>query len=231
MAKKERKQATQPVSLITVVNPSSPVSEQYRTIRTNIQFSAELNKPIKTIVVTSSGPSEGKSTTSANLSVVFANTGLKTLIVDADMRKPTVHKTFGMNRSTGLSSVITNIDNLVSSIKQTEVENLYVLSSGPKTHNPSELLGSQRMVEVTNQLREMFDIIIFDMPPLLAVTDAQIMASRVDGTILVARENVTSKEGVLRSQNLLNQVHANILGVVYNGTKSTKDAGYYYFEE
>lgn len=229
MVKKERKGIkTKPVSLITLVDPSSPVSEQYRTIRTNIQFASSADNQLKTLVVTSSGPSEGKSTTSANLAVVFAKSGHNVLLVDADMRKPTVHKTFMMNNSVGLSTVLTTDKNIDEAVQSSSVENLTVLTSGTKAPNPSELLGSIKMKKVMTELRNKYDIIIFDMPPVVTVTDAQIMASKSDGTLLVVREGSTRKDALQKAKELLTMVKAHLLGVVYNGTEQSKDQAYYY---
>lgn len=230
MARKERKEnRTNPVSLITLVDPSSPVSEQYRTIRTNIQFASSIDRKLQTLVVTSSGPSEGKSTTAANLAVVFAKSGQRVLLVDADMRKPTVFKTFQLTNEVGLSTVLSTSTRIDNAAQKTSIENLSVLTSGPKPPNPSELLGSMRMDQVIQEARNLYDIIIFDMPPIVAVTDAQIMASKVDGTLLVVRENMTKKESVTKARELLHLVNARVLGVVYNGAEQSKDQGYYYY--
>ncbi|MGX7196884.1 CpsD/CapB family tyrosine-protein kinase [Enterococcus olivae] len=230
MAKKERKGTeTNPVSLITLVDPSSPVAEQYRTIRTNLQFASSVDRKLQTIVITSSGPGEGKSTTSANLAVVFANSGSRVLLIDADMRKPTVYKTFQLSNASGLSTVLSTEKSVVGTAQNTGIENLSVLTSGPKPPNPSELLNSQRMNQILEEARRSYDIVIFDMPPIVAVTDAQIMASKVDGTLLVVRENVTKKESVTKASELLKLVNARILGAVYNGAEQSKDQGYYYY--
>ena len=230
MAKKPNiSNVTKAVSLISLADKSSPVSEQYRTIRTNIQF-AMVDSDLKSFVVTSSGPGEGKSTTSANLAVVFANSGIRTLIVDADLRKPTVAKTFGLKNTMGFSNLLSERSLTVTEATQsTSVPGLSVLTSGPKPPNPSELLGSRRMEELINEMEEEFDLVIFDMPPVVAVTDAQIMSSKVDGTILVVREQISNKSALLKAKNLLEMVNANVLGVVYNGSTRTKDQGYYYY--
>ncbi|WEG73788.1 CpsD/CapB family tyrosine-protein kinase [Vagococcus intermedius] len=217
------------VSLITLKNKNSPVSEQYRTIRTNIQF-AMAESSLKTIVVTSSGPSEGKSTTSANLAVVFANSGLRVLLVDADLRKPTVAKTFNLKNERGLSNLLGMHEIAVTDVaQQTLVENLMVLPSGPKPSNPSEMLSSPKMNHVISQMEQYFDLVIFDMPPVVAVTDAQIMSAKVDGTILVVREGISNKNALLKAKHLLEMVDANILGAVYNGSQQSADQGYYYY--
>ena len=231
MAKKQERTGTEThaVSLITLVDPSSPISEQYRTIRTNIQFASSADKQIKTIVVTSSGPGEGKSTTSANLAVVFAKSGQRLLLVDADMRKPTVYKTFSLNNASGLSTVLSTSTSVLEAAQKTVIDNLSVLTSGPKPPNPSELLGSARMNQVMEEAKNLYDVVVFDMPPVVAVTDAQIMASKADGTILVVRENVARKESLTKARDLLNMVQARIIGVVYNGAEHSKDSGYYYY--
>lgn len=231
MAKKQERTGTQThaVSLITLIDPSSPISEQYRTIRTNIQFASSADKQIKTLVVTSSGPAEGKTTTSGNLAVVFAKSGQRVLLVDADMRKPTVYKTFNLNNASGLSTVLSTSTSVLEVAQKTVIDNLSVLTSGPKPPNPSELLGSARMNQVIEEAKKLYDVVIFDMPPVVAVTDAQIMASKADGTILVVRENVARKEFLTKARDLLNMVQARIIGVVYNGAEHSKDSGYYYY--
>ena len=212
------------VSLISVADKSSQISEQYRTIRTNIQFALSADQQIQTIVVTSSGPSEG----AANLAVVLADSGQKVLLIDADMRKPTVHESFSLLNSNGLSVMLTTKHSVLESVQPSGIEDLTILTSGPKPPNPSELLGSARMNQVIEEARSHYDAIIFDMPPIVAVTDAQLMASQADGTILVVRENVTSKESLAKAKELLAMVQARVLGVVYNGVQKTKDQDYYY---
>ncbi|MGG5341714.1 CpsD/CapB family tyrosine-protein kinase [Enterococcus sp. AZ192] len=224
----QKKQKTKAVSLITLADKSSPISEQYRTIRTNIQY-AMIDRDLKTLVVTSSGPSEGKSTTSANLAIVFANSGKRVLLVDADMRKPTVAKTFSLDNVRGLSTLLGSREVMLHQVVQSSgIDNLFLMTSGPKPPNPSELLDSRRMEELIQDLKQQYDLVIFDMPPVVAVTDAQIVSSKSDGTILVVRENVSKRDSLLKAKNLLELVDANILGVVYNGSKSITDQGYYY---
>lgn len=230
MSKRNKKSETpKAVSLITLVDKSSPVSERYRTVRTNIQFASSADHQIKTLVVTSSGPGEGKSTTSANLAVVFANSGQSVLLVDADMRKATVHKTFQLANNVGLSNVLSSDMGVKEAAQRSVVPNLYIMTSGPKAPNPSELLGSTRMDQLIMELRDSYDFIIFDMPPIVAVTDAQIMASKADGTMLVVRENVTRKDSLQKARELLSIVNANVLGAVFNGSTDENDQGYYYY--
>ncbi|MGM0214826.1 CpsD/CapB family tyrosine-protein kinase [Enterococcus sp. AZ109] len=227
MAKK--KSEILPVALIAATDNFSTTTEQYRTIRTNINFSSA-DKDIQTLVITSSGPSEGKSTTSANLAVVFAKAGSKVLLVDADLRKPSLAISFRLPNATGLSNLLTNREASIDNYYQTsDVENLYVMTSGPKPPNPSELLDSQRMVDLMNTMRESFDVVIFDMPPVVTVTDAQIVAAHTDGTLLVVRERKTKKQDIVKAKELLTRANANILGVVYNGKKKGDSAGYYYY--
>lgn len=222
---------TAAVSLISLLNSRSTIAEQYRTIRTNIQFAASSDHPVKSIVITSSGPLEGKSLTAANLAIVFAKSGKKTLLLDGDMRRPTVWKTFRLNNQKGLSTLLVSSDDIADSIQKTTIVNLSVLTSGPQPPNPSELLGSTREDVVMDQLTRLFDIIIIDMPPVVTVTDAQIVASKADGTILVAREDVSEKAALLKAKQLLEIAHARILGVVYNAIDSAKDEGYYYYSD
>ncbi|KJY60948.1 Capsular polysaccharide biosynthesis protein Cap5B [Bombilactobacillus mellifer] len=224
-------QKTAAVSLISLLNSRSTIAEQYRTIRTNIQFAASSDHPVKSIVITSSGPSEGKSLTAANLAIVFAKSGKKTLLLDGDMRKPTVWKTFRLSNQKGLSTLLVSPDDIADSIQKTTIDNLSVLTSGPQPPNPSELLGSTREEVIMDQLTRLFDVIIVDMPPVVTVTDAQIVASKADGTILVAREGVSEKAALLKAKQLLEIAHARILGVVYNGVDSANDAGYYYYSD
>ena len=228
-AKKKKYETPEAVSLITLVDKSSPVSERYRTVRTNIQFASSADHQIKTLVLTSSAPGEGKSTTAANLAVVFANSGQSVLLVDADMRKSTVHKTFQLTNNVGLSNVLSTDISIRKAVQRSVVPNLYVMTSGPKAPNPSELLGSKRMDQLINESRDAYDFIIFDMPPIVTVTDAQIMASKADGTMLVVRENVTRKDSLQKARELLSMVNANVLGAVFNGSTDENDQGYYYY--
>jgi protein-tyrosine kinase len=225
--KKTKKIGSNKRNLITHFSPRAAISEQYRTIRTNIQFSS-VDESIRTILVTSSGPEEGKSTTVANLAVVFAQQGKKVLLIDADLRKPTVHYTFQLDNTIGLTNVLTKQIQLDKAAVTTLVENLSILSSGPIPPNPAELLGSKAMEDMLVAALEQFDIVIFDTPPVLAVTDAQILANRCDGTILVVGSGKTQIEPAMKSKELLLSSKGKLLGVVLN-RKNAKDSQYYYY--
>lgn len=218
-------------SVVTLTRPRSVIAEQFRTIRTNIQFSM-VDENIKTLVITSARPSVGKSTISANLAVTFAMQGKKVLIVDADMRKPTVHKTFHLPNRDGLTTLLTERDIEIKDIAhRLDTEGLYVITSGAIPPNPSELLASNRMNQLMAKFEEVFDLIIFDMPPVFAVTDAQVMASKVDGTIFVIKKDGADKEMITKSKELLDKVKANVIGVVFNRVELKGDNYYYYYGE
>jgi len=214
--------------LIAKLNPKSPVSEQYRTIRTNIQFSS-IDEEIRTLMVTSSGPGEGKSTTVANLAIVFAQQGKKILLVDADMRKPTVHYTFGMTNTLGLTNVLTRQASVKEVAKSSGIEQLDVMTSGPIPPNPAELLGSKGMAHFLEEAKEEYDMVIFDTPPVLAVTDAQILSNKCDGTILVISSGKTEIEKAAKTKELLEAAKSKVLGVVINNKKMKKNDNYYYY--
>lgn len=227
---KKKKNINKKRFIVTFTNPKSPGAEQYRTVRTNIQFSS-IDKELRSMLVTSSEPSEGKTTTIANLAVTYANQGNKVLLVDADLRKPQIHSLFQVENFEGLSSVIVQ-NKLVADVAQkTKIENLSVLTSGPIPPNPSELLSSSKMKKLVESLKTEYDMILFDAPPVLAVTDAQIMSKNVDGTVLVVRSNQTEKEKVQKARELLEIVNAKILGVILNGVEQNKDTYYYYGNE
>ncbi len=215
--------------LIAWLRTKAPESEAYRTLRTNIQFSS-VDKPVKTLMVTSSSPGEGKSTTTANLAVVMAQTGQKVIIVDTDLRRPVQHKVFGVPNNTGLTTALLTGDaSMVSSYLQpTEIENLFVLTSGPIPPNPSELLGSHRMKTLVEALSGVADLVIFDSPPVLAVTDAVVLGRQVDGVLLVADAGRTREQALLTASGELQKTGANTLGVALNRL-DTRRGGYYYY--
>lgn len=215
-------------SLITKLAPKSSISEQYRTVRTNIQFSS-VDEEIKSIMVTSADPAEGKSTTVANLAVTFAQQGKKVLLVDADMRKPTVQYTFQVENIYGLTNVLTKIKTLEDAVIHTDVEHLDILTSGPIPPNPAELLGSKAMLEFLTKVEEQYDVILFDTPPILAVTDAQILANLCQGSVLVVASGKTENEKVVKSKELLAAAKGKLLGAVLNNKKMDKSNYYYYY--
>lgn len=181
------------------------------------------------MLVTSSGPSEGKSTITANLAIVNAQQGKKVLLIDADMRKPTVHYTFRLDNLRGLSNVLVGEHTLEEAVNREAEENLDILSSGPIPPNPSELLASKRLKDMIHEAKEVYDIIIFDTPPVLAVTDAQILANSVDGTLLVIRSGKTEKDAALKAKEALEPAKAKLLGTVLNDREKVANSYYYYY--
>ncbi|MBO0477439.1 CpsD/CapB family tyrosine-protein kinase [Vagococcus sp. DIV0080] len=225
--KKTKLMAPEAATLFTVVDPMSNISEQFRTIRTNILYSS-LDSQTQSIIVTSAGPSEGKSTTSANLAIAFAQSGMKTILVDADLRRPTVHRSFDTENNKGLSSLLSiRRMSLGEVIQPSDVRNLDLITSSPISPNPSELLASSRMRKVLHILKQEYDFIIFDVPPVGTVTDAQLIASQVDGAVFVVREEQTEKAGLERAAKLIEQVDSKILGTVYMGELTEQNYGYY----
>ncbi|MGE7066517.1 CpsD/CapB family tyrosine-protein kinase [Peribacillus butanolivorans] len=215
------------VNLIAQTNPKSPITEQYRLIRTNIQFSS-VDKEIKTIAVTSAEPNDGKSTTAANLAIVLAQEEKKVLLVDADLRKPSVHYAFSLSNIHGITSVLTKKMDLRKTISNSNVSNLDILTSGPIPPNPSELLNSKAIETAINELKGIYDYIIFDTPPVLVVTDSQIVANKCDGVIMVVASGKTNKQSAVKAKELLEKTNTTLLGVVLNGIESNTSNYYYY---
>jgi len=214
------------VGLVTFTDPTGQISEQFKTVRTNIQFSS-VGKDLTSVLFTSSEPSEGKSTVSNNMAVTWADQGTKVVLVDADLRRPTVHKSFSVHNRAGLTNYLSQAMDLSEVIQPTIVEDLDVITSGPVPPNPAELLGSDRVQLLMDELNEKYDLIIFDAPPVNTVTDSQLLAARTDGTILVVPQGIADKNGVRRAKQLLETVHANILGAVMNRVTAQKSEGYY----
>ncbi|WP_214803668.1 CpsD/CapB family tyrosine-protein kinase [Exiguobacterium sp. ERU656] len=215
-------------NLITVTQPKSPIAEQYRTIRTNIEFMA-VDKEIQVILITSATQSEGKSTTSSNLAVAYAQQGKKVLIIDTDMRRPTVHYTFKVANGLGLSSLLTRQAELEKAVLPTKVDNLSILTAGPIPPNPAELLSSRSMENLMLQLREEYDVIILDAPPLLQVADSRITSKLTDGVVLVVGCTTSDRQRVLKAKEQLELAEAKILGVVLNRRELTDDSAYQYY--
>ncbi|MCE4955677.1 CpsD/CapB family tyrosine-protein kinase [Macrococcoides caseolyticum] len=227
--KKKDKQLSKERKLITHLYPKSTTSEQYRMIRSNLMFSGVDNE-INKIVVTSAAPSAGKSTTAANLAVAYAQAGKRVILIDGDLRKPTVQYTFETKNVSGLSNLITDQITLEQAIQTTQIENLSIMTSGPIPPNPSELLSSNRFKEILTKIRGIFDIIIIDTPPVLAVTDAVVMSTLVDGTILVTNVETNNKHHLIKAKEVLLKSDANILGIVLNNVEKNSNDDYYYYE-
>jgi len=189
-----------------------------------------IDNNLKTILFTSSGPWEWKSTVAANIASVFADQGKKVLLVDADMRKPTVFRTFNLQNNIGLSSLITSREITLKDVVQNVADvGIDIISSGPIPPNPSELLNSNRMNEIIKLMESEYDLVLFDMPPVVTVTDAQIMATKTDGVIFVVRRGVAHIDDVRHAKELLDMVQANVLGVVFNGAEKRSDRSYSYY--
>jgi capsular exopolysaccharide synthesis family protein len=214
--------------LITRFSPKSPVSEAYRSLRTNIQF-ADIDKPKRVILVTSSASKEGKSTTAVNLAITLAQMGAKVLLVDSDLRRPAVHNFFGMDKTYGLTNVLIGSLSFDDVTKRTEVENLDIITAGDIPPNPSELVSSEAMRKFIAEARSRYEHVILDSPPVIAVTDAAVLATRVDGSILVVSSGYVSKKEVARAVSLLRNVKASIMGVVLNALDIKKMFGSYYY--
>ena len=210
-------------------NSKSLVSESFRTLRSNLQLS-EFGKSLKVIVITSSNPNEGKSEVSINLAACLAQQGKKVIIIDADMRKPTQHKLTELNNTEGLSTFLLKKSGL-DSINELTIDgvNLDVLTSGPIPPNPSEMLASSVMKQSLKEFEEFYDYVIIDTPPLLAATDAQILASIADATLLVVDIKKSKRRQVIEAKRRLDHVGAKLLGVVMNKVDLYKDTYYYYY--
>jgi tyrosine-protein kinase Etk/Wzc len=264
-----------PAILVTHNMPTSPASEAYRTLRTNLQFS-NLSQKFRSIMLTSSGPREGKSTTSANLAVATAQMGLRTLLIDADLRRPTLHKIFNLNREPGLSDILSHyydanrsamraqpnrhdrendldshggdqqtsvrakeaIEQMAAldlsinaAIHKTKIERLDLLTCGVLPPNPSEILASETMKDLLALLKEKYEFVVIDAPPVIAVTDAAVLAPQADGTLLVVESARNDREIILKAKGLLDRVNVNILGAVLNNVREKNlygDYDYYY---
>lgn len=213
--------------LITHLDPKSPISEAYRTLRTNIQFQKLQNKE-SCLMVTSSAPREGKSTTIANLAITMAQMGSKTLLVDTDLRRPVIHTVFSLNKDKGITNFLMGKMTFNEVVKPSIVDNLSVVTSGPLPPNPSEMLSSAEMNDFIELCRTNFDVVLFDSPPVIAVTDAAILSTKLDGVVLVIKAHQTQRTAVARAKNLLDNVNANIVGCLLNSVNVERAYGAYY---
>lgn len=214
----------------TLMGGTFEIIEAYKSLRANLLFSLA-NAQKKIVVVSGAEPDVGKSTTSSNLAVMMAQTGSRVLLIDADLRKPTLHKTFHVSRSDGLTKCLLRPGDWESAIVKEVAPHLDLLPSGPIPPNPSELLGSARMVQLLNAFSEKYEYIFIDTPPINVVTDGLILISRSAGAVLVTRQNQTTYEEVQESVDNIRKVNGNLLGVVINDYKITageRQRRYYY---
>lgn len=212
--------------LVVRTNPHSVITEQYRTIRTNINFSMP-GPDTQTILFTSASKEEGKSTTSCNMAITFAEAGKRVLLIDADMRRPTLHHTFQMSNKVGLSNLLLKKGRLQDSVRQSGVGGLDLLMCGQIPSNPAELLSSPTLDTLIDEMKEKYDLIIFDSPPLLSVTDSKILANKCDATVLVVNTGKSEKESITKARDALVTAKAFIMGVVMNNYEISKDTYYY----
>ena len=207
--------------------PKSITAEAYRVLRTNIQYSS-FDSELHTLAVTSAEPGEGKFTVAGNIAIAFSQSEKKTIIVDCDLRKPSLHKKFKISNTTGVTEVLIGKEKLEDTVYKFS-DNLDVLTSGKLPPNPSEMLGSKTMERLLEVLKEKYDMVILDTAPLQAVTDAQILSTKIDGIILVVRAEATKKDSVVAAKGLLDKVGANVVGTVLNGVENSRRKYYYYY--
>jgi non-specific protein-tyrosine kinase len=216
--------------LIAARAPRAPISEAYRVLRTNLGFSS-VDGGLGSLVITSSSPGEGKSTTAANLAVVLSQTGKRVMLVDADLRRPMLHKFFELKNNQGLTTAVLDSDMPTSHhVQSTSIPGLRILTSGPIPPNPAELLNSQRMTQVLAALRQEAELVIFDTPPALTVADATILATQVDGCLMIVEVGKTRTDTLIRAVERIRQANANIYGVVLNLLRPIRSGYYYYYD-
>ena len=214
------------MNLITLTDPRSPASEAYRTLRTNLSFFS-LDQPIRTLVVTSPAAGEGKNTLVANLAVTMAQSGRRTVLVDCDLRRPSLHTLFDLQNEPGLTNqILGEIDEIP--LQETGVENLRLLASGPVPPNPADMLGTKRIDEIIAKLVDQTDIVLFDTPPVIAVTDAAVLGVKVDGVLLVINAGKTRRDQAERAKELLEKANVRIVGAALaNAPRDSGVGGYY----
>jgi capsular exopolysaccharide synthesis family protein len=227
--------------LVTLLHPASVVSEAYRAVRTNLMFSSPDNPP-KTVLITSSQSEEGKTVTVINLAVTLTMSGARVLVLDADLRKPSCHAALRVAREPGLSNVLTGQAELQQAVVRSPLSprviessngvGLYVLPAGRVPPNPAELLASQRMTTLLHTLKEQFDFILIDSPPILPVTDSVVIATKVDGVLMVIRGGEWGRDVVRKGLWQLGAVHARVLGALLNSVDITSNGhSYYYYRQ
>lgn len=214
------------MNLITLTDPRSPISEAYRTLRTNLSFYS-LDEPLRSLVVTSPAKAEGKSTTVANLAVTMAQSGRKTILVDCDLRRPSLHTMFDLRSEPGLTNMVLE-DDVEPVLQETSVDDLWLLASGPKPPNPADLLGSNKIDQVIKRLLGMADIVLFDAPPVIAVTDAAVLGAKVDGVLLVISAGQTRRDHAERAKELLEKAKVRIVGATLTNAPKDSSLGDYY---
>jgi non-specific protein-tyrosine kinase len=207
-------------NLITITDPRSATAEAYRRLRTNLEFTS-LDQPLRTLLVTSAGPDAGKSSMLANLAVSIAQSGRSVILVDSDLHQPRLHEVFGLDNQVGLTSAVGRSDQKLP-LQETGVEGLRVLPAGPLPDIPADLIGSPAMEALITSLSEQADIVLFDASPVVSVTDAAVLASKVDGVLLVVNAGRTRREHALRAKAMLERVNARVVGAVL--TNAPKDA-------
>ncbi|MCP4423231.1 MAG: CpsD/CapB family tyrosine-protein kinase [Chloroflexi bacterium] len=212
--------------LITLTDPRSPISEAYRTLRTNLSFYS-LDNPLRSLVVTSPAAAEGKSMTIANLAVTMAQSGRKTILADCDLRRPSLHTLFDLNNEPGLTNMVLDDDG-EPPLQATGVENLWLLPSGPKPPNPADLLGSKKVDQAIARLLEMADFVLFDAPPVIAVTDAAVLGAKVDGVLLIVNAGKTRRDHAERAKELLEKAKVRIVGAALTNAPKDASIGDYY---
>ena len=222
---KTRQQKTKLVCLHDV---RSPVAEAYRTMRTNIQFAGICNE-LRALMVTSAGPGEGKTTTIANLAVAFAEAGKKVVLLDGDLRKPALHRIFDLTNVRGLSNLLVDGDSFETVIQHLSGVKLDIITAGDAVPNQAELLASPLIQKLVRQLRNLYDLVLIDSPPILPVTDAQLLAGCVDGILLVVRSGTVSEEDLKKAKGLLELVGARVIGTVLNKKKVGEKSYYDYY--
>jgi capsular exopolysaccharide synthesis family protein len=215
---------------ITAQEPRSSIAESFRSLRTNIQY-ASIDRPIYSLMITSPTPQDGKSTVAANLGVVLAQGDHQVIVIDADMRRPFQHRIFDLPNRIGLTDTLIHPDvNVNGNFRTTSVENLSILTTGDLPPNPSEVIGSDKMLEMIRQIEAIADIIVIDTPPVMAVTDPVILSTRVDGVIIIVRPGVTKLSAAIHTADQLKQVGANILGIVLNDVENKGIRYYPYYK-